>query len=87
MTLQSAQPQRSLMATCAASSKPQTRILFGMAGAFTLIGTLLGAFTSKWFLLLPVLVSVNQLLMSARGWCPMSLLLTKLNVGTDKPQR
>jgi hypothetical protein len=84
MTVQSAQAHPSLMATCAAASKPQTRILFGMAGTFTLVGTLLGAFTSKWFLLLPALVSVNQLLMAARGWCPMSLLLTRLNVGIDK---
>ena len=81
------QPHPSLMATCAAASKPQTRILFGMAGTFTLIGTLFGAFASKWFLLLPALVSVNQLLMAARGWCPMSLLLTRLNVGTDRAQR
>ena len=43
-----------------------------------------GAFASKWFLLLPALVSGNQLLMAARGWCPMSLLLTRLNVGTGK---
>ncbi len=84
MTVQSTQPRPSLIATCAASSKPQSRILFGMAGTFTLIGTLLGAFASKWFLLLPALVSVNQLLMAARGWCPMSLLLTRLNVGTNK---
>jgi hypothetical protein len=86
MTVQStASPatRPSLIATCAAS-QPQTRILFGMAGTFTLVGTLLGAFTSKWFLLLPALVSVNQLLMAARGWCPMSLLLTRLNIGTDK---
>ena len=85
MSVQSTQPHPSLMATCAAASKPQTRILFGMAGTFTLVGTLLGAFASKWFLLLPALVSANQILMAARGWCPMSLLLTRLNVGTDKP--
>ncbi|HEX4431817.1 MAG TPA: hypothetical protein VHZ96_21285 [Frankiaceae bacterium] len=67
------------------TSKPQTRILFGMAGTFTLVGTGLGAFAGKWFLLLPALVSANQLLMAARGWCPMSLLLTRLHVGTDDP--
>ena len=87
MTVQSAPPHASLTATCAAASTPQTRILFGMAGTFTLVGTLLGAFTSKWFLLLPALVSVNQLLMSWRGWCPMSLLLTRLGIGTEKPAR
>ena len=87
MTAQATQPRPSLITTCAAASKPQTRILFGMAGTFTLLGTLLGAFTSKWFLLLPALVSVNQLLMAARGWCPMSLLLTRLNIGTDQARR
>jgi hypothetical protein len=87
MTMHATRPHPSLMATCAAASKPQTRILFGMAGTFTLVGTLLGAFTSKWFLLLPALVAGNQLLMAARGWCPMSLLLTRLNIGTDKARR
>jgi hypothetical protein len=53
-----------------------------MAGSFTLLGSLLGAFANKRFLLLPVLVSLNQILMAARGWCPMSLLLSRLNIGT-----
>ncbi len=87
MTVQLAQPHPSLITTCTAASKPQTRILFGLAGTFTLVGTLLGAFASKWFLVLPALVSANQLLMATRGWCPMSLLLTKLNIGTDKAPR
>jgi len=72
------------MATCVAASTPQTRILFGMAGTFTLAGTILGAFVNKRFLMLPVLVSANQLLMAKRGWCPMSLLLTHLEIGTDR---
>lgn len=87
MTVQASPRRPSLIATCAAASTPQTRILFGLAGTFTLIGTLLGAFASKWFLLLPALVAANQLLMAARGWCPMSLLLTRLNVGTGKASR
>jgi hypothetical protein len=87
MTVQSAQPQPSLKAACAANSQPQTRILFALAGTFTLAGTLLGAFASKWFLLLPVLVSANQLLMAARGWCPMSLLLTHLNLRRSQQYR
>lgn len=87
MTVQSAQPRASLTATCVASSTPQTRILFGMAGTFTLVGTLLGAFSSEWFLLVPAFVAANQLLMAARGWCPMSLVLTRLNVGRAKTQR
>ncbi len=87
MTVHATQPHPSLTATCAAATRPQTRILFGMAGTFTLLGTLLGAFASKWFLLLPALVAGNQLLMAALGWCPMSLLLTRLNIGTGKAPR
>jgi hypothetical protein len=58
-----------------------------MAGIFTLVGTLLGAFTNNWFLLLPALVAANQILMATRGWCPMSLLLTRFNIGTRNAQR
>jgi hypothetical protein len=79
--------QPSLIAACAANSQPQTRILFALAGTFTLVGTLLGAFASKWFLLVPVLVSANQLLMAARGWCPLSLLLTHLNLRRSQQHR
>jgi hypothetical protein len=57
-----------------------------MAGSLTLAGTVLGALVDPWFLLLPGFVSANQLLMASRGWCPMSLLLTRLNVGTGSGQ-
>jgi hypothetical protein len=56
------------------------RVLFLLAGTFTLLGTALAAFISPWFLLLPALVGANQLLMVAVGWCPMSLLLGRLGV-------
>ena len=56
------------------------RVLFLLAGTFTLLGTALAAFVSPWFLLLPALVGANQLLMVAVGWCPMSLLLGRLGV-------
>lgn len=56
------------------------RVLFLLAGTFTLLGTVLAAFVSPWFLLLPALVGANQLLMVAVGWCPMSLLLGRLGV-------
>jgi hypothetical protein len=59
---------------------PQQRILFLMAGTFTLLGVLLGVTVSHWFLVVPALVGANQLLMVAKGWCPMSLLLTRLGV-------
>jgi hypothetical protein len=59
---------------------PMQRILFLLAGAVTLIGVLLAVTLSPWFLLVPALVGANQLLMVARGWCPMSLLLARLGV-------
>jgi hypothetical protein len=67
--------------TCAVRTGwPQQRILFLMAGTVTLTGVLLGVLVSPWFLLLPALAGVNQLLMVATGWCPMSLILTRLGV-------
>lgn len=60
---------------------PMQRILFLLAGTVTLLGVLLTVTVSRWFLLVPALVGANQLLMVATGWCPMSLLLTRLGVG------
>lgn len=57
------------------------RILFLIAGTVTLLGVVLSVAVSRWFLLIPALVGANQLLMVAFGWCPMSLLLTKLGYG------
>jgi hypothetical protein len=72
-------------ATSCASTRGWTvqRILFLMAGTVTLLGVALAAAVSPWFLLLPALVGANQLLMVAAGWCPMSLLLTRLGVPTS----
>ena len=39
---------------------PLERVLFALAGTMTLVAATLGAFVSKWFLLLAVLVGVNQ---------------------------
>ena len=63
----------------------RTRILFLLAGSATLLGVLLSATVSRWFLLIPTLVGANQLLMAATGWCPMSLLLDRAGIGTDRP--
>ncbi len=57
---------------------PLQRILFLMAGTVTLAGVVLGVFVSAWFLVLPAMAGANQSLMVATGWCPMSLLLTRL---------
>lgn len=57
------------------------RILFLMAGTVTLTGIVLAVFVNRWFLLLPVLAGANQLLFVAVGWCPMSLVLSRLGLG------
>lgn len=59
---------------------PLQRVLFLLAGTVSLTGLSLGVLVSPWFLLLPTMVGLNQLLMVAVGWCPMSLLLTRLGV-------
>ena len=66
---------------------PMQRILFVLAGTATLLGVLLTASVSRWFLIIPALVGANQLLMVAVGWCPMSLLLTRLGLGQPAPTR
>lgn len=60
---------------------PLQRILFLLAGTVTLTGVILGVFVNHWWLLLSALAGANQLLMVAVGWCPMSVLLTRLGVG------
>jgi hypothetical protein len=61
---------------------PMQRILFLMAGTVTVVGVALAALFSRWYLLIPALVGANQLLMVATGWCPMSLLLTRLGLAS-----
>ena len=39
---------------------PLERVLFALAGTMTLLAAALGAFVSKWFLLLAAFVGVNQ---------------------------
>ena len=72
----------STLTTCAARNVgwPLQRILFLLAGTFTVLGVGLGVLVSGWFLLIPALVGANQLLMVGAGWCPASLVLTRLGV-------
>jgi len=56
---------------------PLERVLFALAGTMTLIASVLGAFVSKWFLLLAVLVGVNQWLYVLFGACPASIVLRR----------
>jgi thioredoxin len=56
---------------------PLERVLFALAGSMTLIAAVLGAFVSRWFLLLAVLVGVNQWLYVVLGACPASIVLRR----------
>ena len=59
---------------------PMYRILFLIAGTVSLIGVVLSAAVSPWFLLLTGLPAASQLLYVAVGWCPMSLLLRHFGI-------
>jgi hypothetical protein len=57
---------------------PLERALFALAGTVTLLTVALTALVSPWFLLLTAFVGVNQWLYVAAGFCPASLMLTRL---------
>jgi hypothetical protein len=56
---------------------PLERVLFALAGTVTLVAAALSAFVSDWFLLLAVLVGVNQWLYVLVGACPASIVLRR----------
>ncbi len=49
-----------------------------LAGTFVLLGTVLAATVSSWWLLLPGFVGANLIQSAFTGFCPPSLLLRKL---------
>ena len=57
---------------------PLERVLFGLAGAMTLLSAALAALVSPWFLLLTAFVGVSQWLYVLVGACPASLVLRRL---------
>lgn len=54
------------------------RIIWLVAGSFSLGGTLLAWLVSPWFLLLTGLVGVNLLIFAFTGFCVMANFLTAL---------
>jgi hypothetical protein len=57
---------------------PLERVLFAVAGSVTLVSALLVVLVPPWFLLLAVLVGVNQWLYVLVGACPASFALGRL---------
>lgn len=74
-------------AAAAPTAWPKHRILFLLAGTFTLAGTALAASVSRWFALVPAAVGANQLLLVTTGWCPASALLDRLGPPGARPSR
>lgn len=56
---------------------PLERALFAIAGTVTLASVLLAAVVSPWWLLLTAFVGANQLLFTAVGDCPASIVLRR----------
>ncbi|NNN16237.1 MAG: DUF2892 domain-containing protein [Acidimicrobiaceae bacterium] len=50
-------------------------VSYALAGIFSLFGAALIAGVSKWLVLLSIIVGVNQLMVAAVGWCPISKVL------------
>ena len=57
---------------------PLERVLFAMAGSVTLLGALLAATVTTWFLLLVAFVGVSQWLFVTTGSCPASLVVQRV---------
>ena len=56
---------------------PLERALFALAGTVTLLSAALGAFASKWFLLLAAFVGVSEWLYVTVDACPASIALRR----------
>ncbi|MCW7470005.1 YgaP-like transmembrane domain [Leptospira kanakyensis] len=54
------------------------RVVYLIAGLFSLVGVSLGTLVSPWWYLLNLLVGVNLVVFSTIGFCPMAILLKKL---------
>ncbi|MEZ5122054.1 MAG: DUF2892 domain-containing protein [Solirubrobacterales bacterium] len=72
-------PSVAQAATCPPSRRwPLERVLFAMAGTFTVAGAALAATVSPWFLLLIAFVGLNQWMYVLAGACPASIVLGRL---------
>jgi len=56
------------------------RVIFLMAGIFTIAGTALACLHSIYWLILTALVGLNLLVFSLTGFCPSANILFKLGI-------
>lgn len=61
------------------------RVIWLVAGSFSLAGTLLAWLVSPWFLILTGLVGVNLLIFALTGFCLMANILCKLGAVSRIP--
>jgi len=54
------------------------RVLFLLAGVFSLVGVLVGSLVSPWGFLLNALVGLNLFVFGTTGFCPMAIVLDRL---------
>ncbi len=54
------------------------RILFLMGGTFTLASAILAWLHSPYWLILTILVGLNQMIFALTGFCPSAIVLNKL---------
>jgi hypothetical protein len=64
-------------AAAAAERWPLERVLFAIAGSFTLIAAALSALVSPWWLLFAAYVGINQWIYAVVGFCPSSALMRR----------
>jgi len=77
--------ESSSLATTPSTRWPLERVLFALAGTVVLLGSLLAAVVSPWFLLLTAFVGVNQWLYVVAGACPASLILRRFGIAPSCP--
>lgn len=80
MTTTTATPTPAGTTPCTTTSRgwPLERVLFAMAGTVTLVGAVLAATVSPWFLLLTAFVGVNQWLYVTIRGCGASVVLKRV---------
>jgi hypothetical protein len=73
-----ATPATPATSTTSTTAWPLERVLFALAGTMVLLGALLSAVVSPWFLLLVAFVGVNQWLYVLFGACGASVVLRRV---------
>jgi hypothetical protein len=56
------------------------RFVFAFAGSVVMLGLVLAALVSPWWMLLPAFVGLNMLQAAFTGFCPLAVILKKAGV-------